>query len=244
MKSFSSTCFRYSLSPSPSSSISSSVRLARIPNSPCFLAILFVAVLSSFSLAAAKHPTPVAAVTPFQEAAQHREDCCPTNPLQYCDFYFNGFYHTLPTFQLKDNIQGDHALSTVPAKKLKWRGHLDHFSPGIVDSITGSKVSVASSWQNGTFLSCPIPTQPHVNPGNQFFMTGTYFDWQAKLYARRWQRGTEHQHGIKLFRDRCVRLPISSLLIAADKGPIKLEFEDGNPKYPAKRRCVVFKTGI
>lgn len=181
--------------------------------------------------------------TPYEaEALGGIHTCCPKSPFLYCDFYFEGFQHSLPVFNLTDGLYGDHPLKTVYASKIAWKGWSAEFSPSVRDNKSGHKAYVGSTWMNGTFLQCD--TLPKwINTNGQFFISNVGNVDGSKLFARRFQRATRSQHGLKFYRSRCILLPLTQISIPTPTGNMNLDLNDKNKDYPESRRCVIFKTG-
>ena len=169
--------------------------------------------------------------------------CCPSTPLLYCDFFFEGFEHQLPTYVLKDGLTGDHPLQTEYSRKIHWKGWPAEFSPSVRDSKSGNKAYVGSTWQNGTFLQCPALPK-WINTNGQLFISNVGNIDGSKLFARKFQKATPSQWGIKFYRHRCILLPLTQISIPTAKGNLNLDLNDNNKAYPQQRRCVVFKTGV
>eukprot|EP00475_Leptophrys_vorax_P021669 TRINITY_DN2943_c0_g1_i2.p1 TRINITY_DN2943_c0_g1~~TRINITY_DN2943_c0_g1_i2.p1 ORF type:complete len:204 (+),score=1.30 TRINITY_DN2943_c0_g1_i2:176-787(+) len=165
--------------------------------------------------------------------------CCPTHPSVYCDFYFDGFMNSIPTFHIKDNIKGDHAILTITREQVHWSGSMDYFAPGIRDYKTNGIISADST--NGTYLQCPKKLGPSETPGDQFYLNQVE-DAIAHVYVRNWKPETPWSHGIDYFSDRCIKLPFTHAAVPGKFGPTNLNLEDENEDYPEARRCVVFKT--
>lgn len=182
-------------------------------------------------------------LTPYEAAALgDLPTCCPSHPLLYCDFYFDGYDQKLPVYRLDDGINTDHPLSPFPSRMFGWIGYLGHFSPAIRDSKTDAISYVTSSWRNGTFLECPSTVHDNRYPGNQFYISNSLEDGVGKLFTRAFQRATIDQPGREFFEGRCIYLPLTSITVPGPEGNIQLEVNDENPNYPEERRCVVFKT--
>ncbi|CAI5499578.1 unnamed protein product [Closterium sp. Naga37s-1] len=94
--------------------------------------------------------------------------CCPTHPSAYCDFYFDGFQNSVPSFHIKDDIKGDHAVLTITREQVHWVGSMDYFAPGIRDYKTNGLIAADST--NGTYLQCPQRLPPDEHPGDQFYL--------------------------------------------------------------------------
>lgn len=206
--------------------------------------LLLVLCVCTANLATAKPPTPTKEYSPFEAAALGGiPTCCPTSPFLHCDFYFDGYKHSLPVYNLTDRLYGDHPLKTIYASKLKWKGWSAEFSPSLKDIKSGHKAYVGSTWMNGTFLQCK--TLPKwINTDGQFFISNIGNVDGSKLFARRFQRATKSQHGLKFYRYRCILLPLTQISIPqADGTNLNLDLNDQNTDYPQSRRCVVFKTG-
>ena len=77
---------------------------------------------------------------------------CPSSPLEFCDFFFQGYSASLPVF---DNL----AMLPTDAP----------FGPPIMSSLVQLPVEVHSSGK-GTFL---CPSDGHWSAGNQFYLTNS-----------------------------------------------------------------------
>lgn len=181
--------------------------------------------------------------TPYEAAALGGiPTCCPESPFLHCDFYFDGFEHSIPVFELSDGVEGDHPLNTVFSSKLNWKGWTAQFSPSVKDIKSGNKAYIGSTWKNGTFLQCDsLPS--YVNTEGQFFISNILNVDGSKLFARRFQRSTPTQHGVEFYQDRCILLPLTQIGIPTASGNLNLDINDKNPNYPEERRCLIFKTG-
>lgn len=165
--------------------------------------------------------------------------CCPTHPSAYCDFYFDGFMNSIPTFHIKDNVKGDHPVLTITRDQVHWTGSMDYFAPGIRDYKTNGIIAADST--NGTYLQCPKPASRDFHPGDQFYLNQRE-DAIAHVYVRNWKPETPWSHGIDWFNNRCIRLPFTHAAVPGPFGPVNLNKDDENEDYPETRRCVVFKT--
>ena len=170
--------------------------------------------------------------------------CCPKSPFEFCDFFFDGYDHVVPTFHLADGYNGDHVLSPILAKNFHWSGSLFNFAPGVKSVKLQTLVNVADTYQNATFLSCKkLP--PWVQAGNQFYLASGGSN-VGKLWTRYFNnktKGKKGQHGQRWYRNRCVLLPITNAAVPTASGKlIKLSVNDKNVDFPQRRRCVVFKT--
>ncbi|CAI7839874.1 unnamed protein product, partial [Closterium sp. NIES-53] len=165
--------------------------------------------------------------------------CCPTHPSAYCDFYFDGFQNSVPSFHIKDDIKGDHAVLTITREQVHWVGSMDYFAPGIRDYKTNGLIAADST--NGTYLQCPQRLPPDEHPGDQFYLNQRE-DAIAHVYVRNWKPQSQWHHGIDWFNDRCILLPFTHAQVPGAQGPINLNKADNSTDYPEERRCVVFRT--
>ncbi|GJP34930.1 hypothetical protein CLOM_g19407 [Closterium sp. NIES-68] len=142
----------------------------------------------------------------------------PSGPLDACDFAFEGFPDTMPTFDIvpPNATAGDFPISP----------------PVLVKE--GSAVTISSTGIAGFYCTTAL-TGP-CDAGNQFYITSE--GNSSRVFVRSFS-----QQAMAFFQNRWVRLPILTAQIPQGGTVLNINPGDNNPTYPEARRCVVFTTG-
>lgn len=171
---------------------------------------------------------------------------CPHHPAALCDFYFDGYPNSVPTFIIDDGMQGDHAVYPELSGAIveKWKGYNMNWCPGVKDMKTDA--FVLANTMNATWM--PYSAGTYDADGALKTFDQFYLNALTDAVSRLWVRSFQEENpawgmrGIGYYKEKCAFLPFTGAYIAGTDINLNLGDETHADDYPEDRRCVVFKT--